>query len=335
MTRPPHDCRAPQNLELSLKKAEESLPRLASESASQLEKFHAEAKAFAGQLRSELESAARESSAKASEEISEKLEGSVESALEVVVRDFNKQAEEALELLKEGFRPAREQCVEETQKQLGAARESVSTALESEASEKSTSYREQIRAALAEMQAQQTKEVETRFRPAGRPAGNSHAKIHETQEQSVEETQKQLSAVRESAMTALESEASEKSSVVPGATAGGARGDASAADKGGGDGDSGQPGRPAGNSSRQDPRDTRAVCRGDPEAVKCSAGIGHDRAGERSLGEVDVVPGATARGARGDASAADKGDGDGRFRPAWKACWKLFTPRSTRHKSSL
>ena len=81
---------ARQNLEISLKKAEESLPRLASESASQFEKFHAEAEAFAGQFRSELESAARESSTKASGEISEKLERSVESALEVVVRDFNK-----------------------------------------------------------------------------------------------------------------------------------------------------------------------------------------------------------------------------------------------------
>ena len=203
---------ARQNLELSLKKAEESLPRLASESASQLEKFHAEAEAFAGQLRSELESAARESSAKASEEITEKLEGSVESALEVVVRDFNKQAEEALELLKEGLRSAREQCVEETQKQLGAARESVSTALESEASEKSASYREQLRAALVEMQAQQTKEMETAIQASLEGLLETlHAKIHETQEQSVEETQKQLSAVRESTMTVLESEATEKS----------------------------------------------------------------------------------------------------------------------------
>ena len=122
------------------------------------------------------------------------------------------------------------------------------TALESEASEKSTSYREQLRAALAEMQAQQTKEMETAIQASLEGLLETlHAKIHETQEQSV---------------------------------------------------------------------------RGGAEAVKCSAGIGHDRAGERSVGEVGVVRGATAGGARRDASAADEGDGDRRFRPAWKACWK-------------
>ncbi|SPE25947.1 hypothetical protein SBA2_270057 [Acidobacteriia bacterium SbA2] len=203
---------ARQTLELSLKKAEECLPHLASESASLLEKFRGEAEAFAGQLRSDFESTTRESSAKAGAAISEKLEGSVESAMEAVVRDFNKQAEEALELLKEGLRSGREQCVEETQKQLATARESALTALESEAAEKSASYREQLRAALVEMQAQQTKEMEEGIQASLEGLLQTlRGKIQETQGQCVEETAKQLSAARESALTALESEATEKS----------------------------------------------------------------------------------------------------------------------------
>jgi hypothetical protein len=205
---------ARQTLELSLKKAEESLPHLASDSASLLEKFRGEAEAFAGQLRSQLESTARESSAKASAEISEKLEGSVESAMEVVVRDFNKQAEEALELLKEGLRSAREQCVEETQKQLGTARESALSSLESEATEKSASHREQLRAALVEMQAQQSKEMEAGIQASLEGLLEAlRGKIQETQGRCVEETQRQLSAARESALSSLESEATEKSAL--------------------------------------------------------------------------------------------------------------------------
>jgi hypothetical protein len=203
---------ARQTLELSLKKAEESLPHLASESASLLEKFRGEAEAFAGQLRSDFESTTRESSAKAGAEISEKLEGSVESAMEVVVRDFNKQAEEALELLKEGLRSAREQCVEETQKQLGTARESALTALESEAAEKSASYQEQLRAALLEMHAQQTTEMGTEIQASLQGLLESlQVKIQTTEEHCVAETAKQLAVLRESTLSLLESEAAEKS----------------------------------------------------------------------------------------------------------------------------
>jgi hypothetical protein len=153
---------ARQALELSLKTAEEEhLPRLAGESASMLEKFRAEAHALAAQLQSEVESTAREFSEKASREISERLEGTVEGALELVARNFNKQAEDALELLKEGLRPVQEQCVEETQKQLAAARQSTLTSLESEAGAKSASFRERLQTTLLEMLAQQTKEMET------------------------------------------------------------------------------------------------------------------------------------------------------------------------------
>ena len=150
-----------QTLELSLKKAaEECLPRLADESASVLEKFRAETQALAAQLQSEVESTAREFSEKASGDISEKLEGAVEGALELVARDFNKQAEDALELLKEGLRSAQQQCVDETQRQLAAARESTLTSLESEAGVNLASFRERLHTTLLEMQAQQTKEME-------------------------------------------------------------------------------------------------------------------------------------------------------------------------------
>ena len=152
---------AHQTLELSLKKAaEECLPRLADESASVLEKFRAETQALAAQSQSEVESTAREFSEKASGDISEKLEGAVEGALELVARDFNKQAEDALELLKEGLRSAQQQCVDETQRQLAAARESTLTSLESEAGVNLASFRERLHTTLLEMQAQQTKEME-------------------------------------------------------------------------------------------------------------------------------------------------------------------------------
>ena len=150
-----------QTLELSLKKAaEECLPRLADESASVLEKFRAETQALAAQLQSEVESTAREFSEKASGDISEKLEGAVEGALELVARDFGKQAEDALELLKEGLRSAQQQCVDETQRQLAAARESTLTSLESEAGVNLASFRERLHTTLLEMQAEQTKEME-------------------------------------------------------------------------------------------------------------------------------------------------------------------------------
>jgi hypothetical protein len=152
---------ARQTLELSLKKAaEECLPRLADESASVLEKFRAETQALAAQLQSEVESTAREFSEKASGDVSEKLEGAVEGALELVARDFNKQAEDALELLKEGLRSTQQQCVDETQRQLAAARQSTLTALESEAGVNLASFRERMHSTLLEMQAQQTKEME-------------------------------------------------------------------------------------------------------------------------------------------------------------------------------
>jgi hypothetical protein len=152
---------ARQTLELSLKKAaEECLPRLADESASVLEKFRAETQALAAQLQSEVESTAREFSEKASGDISERLEGAVEGALELVARDFNKQAEDALELLKDGLRSAQQQCVDETQRQLAAARQSTLTSLESEAGVNLASLREQLHTTLLEMQAQQNKEME-------------------------------------------------------------------------------------------------------------------------------------------------------------------------------
>ena len=150
-----------QTLELSLKKAAaECLPPLADESASVLEKFRAEAQALTAQSQSEVESTARQFSEKASGDISEKLEGAVEGALELVARNFNKQAEDSLELLKEGLRSAQQQCVDETQRQLAAARESTLASLESEAGVSLASFRERLHTTLLEMQAQQTKEIE-------------------------------------------------------------------------------------------------------------------------------------------------------------------------------
>jgi ElaB/YqjD/DUF883 family membrane-anchored ribosome-binding protein len=152
---------ARRTLEPSSKKAaDECLQQLGEESASVLEKFRAEAQALAAQLQSEVKSTARESSEKASGDISERLEGAVEGALELVARDFNKQAEDALDMLKEGLRSARQQCVEETQRQLAAARESTLAALESEAGVSLASFRERLHSTLLEMQAQQTKEME-------------------------------------------------------------------------------------------------------------------------------------------------------------------------------
>jgi hypothetical protein len=153
---------ARQTLELSLEKAEaEWRARLASESASMLEKFRADVQALATHLQSEVESATREFTEKTRREISEKLEGTVEGELELVARDFNRQAEDALELLKDGLRSAQQQCVEETQKQLAAARQSTLTLLESEARAKSAAFWEQPQTTLQEMLARQTQEMET------------------------------------------------------------------------------------------------------------------------------------------------------------------------------
>jgi ElaB/YqjD/DUF883 family membrane-anchored ribosome-binding protein len=152
---------ARQTLELNSKKtAEACLPRLAEESASALEKFRAATQALTAQLQSEVRSTAREFSEKASGDISERLEGAVEGALELVARDFNKQADDALELLKEGLRSTQQQCVDETQRQLAAARESTLASLESEAGVNLASFRERLHTTLLEMQAQQTKEME-------------------------------------------------------------------------------------------------------------------------------------------------------------------------------
>ena len=150
--------------EVSLKEAaEECLTQLAGGSASMLEKFRAQTQALAAHLQSEMESAARDVSEKTQRDISEKLEATVEGALELVTRDFNKRAEDSLEMLKEGLRSAQEQCVDETRKQLAAARESTLASLASEADAKSASFRDQLHTRLLEMQEQQTEEVETKF----------------------------------------------------------------------------------------------------------------------------------------------------------------------------
>ena len=203
---------ARQSLEVSLKKAEEVLPRLASEPTSMLEKFRAEAQTFAAQLQSEMESTARALSDKAGREISDKLEGNVEAALELVAKDLGKQTEDTLELLKAGLQSAHDQCVEETQKQLAAVRQSTLAALEGEAAEKSAAYREQLQAALVEMQAQQTKAMEAGIQASLEGLLESlRGKIQATEAECVEETQKQLAAVRQSTLVALEGEAAEKS----------------------------------------------------------------------------------------------------------------------------
>ena len=152
---------ARQNLELSSKKAmDECLPRLADESASALEKFRAETQALTALLQSEVKSTAQGFLEKTSGDISGRLQGAMEGALEVVARDFNKQAEDAVDLLKEGLRSTQQQCVEETRRQLAAARESTLASLESEAGANLASFRERLHATLLEMQAQQTQDME-------------------------------------------------------------------------------------------------------------------------------------------------------------------------------
>ena len=200
-----------------------------------------------------------------------------------------------LETLHAKIHETQEQSVEETQKQLSAVRESALTALESEATEKSASYREQLRAALVEMQAQQTKEMETGIQASLQSLLETlRARIHETQEQSVEEAQKQLSAVRESALTALESEAAEKSASYREQLR------AALVEMQAQQTKEMETAIQASLEGLLDAlrekiqRGPKTVRGGDREAVKCGAGISLDRAGERSLGEVGILPGTTA-----------------------------------------
>ena len=193
-----------QTLEASVKRAEEGIQRLAGESTSVLDKFRAEAEASATQLQSNLESAAHELTVRARSEISEKLDASVEAALESVVKEFNKHAGDAGELLKESVQSYREQYVEETQKQLAALRESMLGTLESEAAEKLARHREELKSALAEVQAQQATEVAALLE-------SLRGTIQTAQDKCVDETQKQLGALRETALSSMESEAAEKS----------------------------------------------------------------------------------------------------------------------------
>jgi hypothetical protein len=152
---------ARETLELGSKKAaEECLARLGEESTSVLEKFRAETQALTAQLQAEVKSTAREFSEKASGDISKRLEGAVEGALELVARNFNKQAEDALELLREGLRSTQQRCVDETQRQLAAVRESTLASLESEVGVNLASFRERLQTTLLEMRAQQSKEME-------------------------------------------------------------------------------------------------------------------------------------------------------------------------------
>jgi hypothetical protein len=91
-------------------------------------------------------------------------------------------------------------------------RQSTLSALESEAAEKSASYCEQLQATLLEMQAQQTKALGAGIQASLQGLLESlRVKIQSTEEQCVEETQKQLAAVRQSTLALLESEAVEKS----------------------------------------------------------------------------------------------------------------------------
>jgi hypothetical protein len=196
---------ARRTLELSLEKAaEECRPRLAGESASMLEKFRAEALALAAQLLSEVESTAREFSEKARREISEKLEGTVEAALELVARDFNKQAEDALELLKEGLRSSQEQCVAETRKQLAAARQLTLASLESEAGAESASFGEQPHTTLLEMLERQTKEMEAGIQTSLQGLLESlRAKIQQTANESAARVTAEVTTRAEQALQEL------------------------------------------------------------------------------------------------------------------------------------
>jgi uncharacterized protein YqgV (UPF0045/DUF77 family) len=120
--------------------------------------------------------------------------------------------EALLESLRAKIQSTEEACVKETEQQLGAVRQSALASLESEAAEKSASYREQLRAALQEMQAQQTKALGVGIQASLQGLLESlRVKVQLTEEQCVEETQQQLGAVRQSALALLESEAVEKS----------------------------------------------------------------------------------------------------------------------------
>jgi hypothetical protein len=129
------------------------------------------------------------------------MEEGIQASLEVL-----------LETLRGRIQETQGQCMEETAKQLSAARESALTALESEATEKSASYQEQLRAALLEMHAQQTTEMGTEIQASLQGLLESlQVKIQTTEEHCVAETAKQLAVLRESTLSLLESEAAEKS----------------------------------------------------------------------------------------------------------------------------
>jgi len=119
--------------------------------------------------------------------------------------------EALLESLRAKIQSTEAACVEETEKQLGAVRQSALASLESDAAEKSASYREQLRATLLEVQAQQTKEMGAGIQASLQGLLESlHIKVQSTEEQCVEETEKQLAAARQSTLALLESEAVEK-----------------------------------------------------------------------------------------------------------------------------
>jgi ElaB/YqjD/DUF883 family membrane-anchored ribosome-binding protein len=116
-----------------------------------------------------------------------------------------------LESLRGKIQATEAECVEETQKQLATVRQSTLAVLEGEAAEKSAAYREQLRAALVEAQGQQTKEMGAAIQASLQGLLESlRVKIESTEAECVEETQKQLAAVRQSTLAALEGEAAEK-----------------------------------------------------------------------------------------------------------------------------
>jgi len=71
---------------------------------------------------------------------------------------------------------------------------------------------EQLREALREMQGQQTREIGTAIQASLQSLIESlHVRVQSTEEECVEETQKRLAALRQNTLSALESEAEEKS----------------------------------------------------------------------------------------------------------------------------
>jgi hypothetical protein len=108
-----------------------------------------------------LEAEAAEKSASHQEQLRTALLEMQSQQTREIGTEFQASLQSLLESLHVRIQSTEEQCVGETQKQLAALRQTTLATLESEAAEKSASYREQLRAALVEMQAQQTKEMET------------------------------------------------------------------------------------------------------------------------------------------------------------------------------